>query len=164
MLAVYGSILVLFGALGYSSCSSRSGSELGNISEDLSNIYRTLVVRWGGGVAQNLPALSARLPRPESWDRCWPASDVSGTVQRLASVTSSVTNFLTYAGIAVVVSIYWISDRLHFERLLLSLLPATHRTRARAMWRTLEAGVGAYLRSELVQGVLAAMLLAPAFR
>ncbi len=162
VLIVYGFVLLVLGVMAFSFYQAL-GRELGSISEDLSNIYRTLVVRWGGRLAEDLPALSARLPRPEDMGQLLTDGDVAGVVQRLAGVTSGVTNFLTYAGIAVVVSIYWIADRLRFERLLLSLLPATQRTRARAIWRRLEEGVGAYLRSEMVQGVMAAMLLAPAF-
>ena len=162
MLAVYGFLIVTVIALGYFLFQTL-GRELGNISEDLTNIYRTLVIRWGGGVLQNSPALAARLPTPEQLGQMLAKGEFNGIVGQIAGFTSGVADFLTHAGIALVVSIYWISDRLHFERLLLSLLPATQRTRARAMWQKLEAGVGAYLRSELVQGILAAILLAPAF-
>ncbi|MGE5602572.1 MAG: AI-2E family transporter [Nitrososphaerales archaeon] len=162
VLAVYGFILLTIGALGYFLFVTL-GRELGNISEDLTTIYRTLAIRWGGGILQNSPALAARLPTPEQLGHMLAAGDFNGALSQVAGFTSGVADFLTHAGIALVVSIYWISDRLHFERLLLSLLPPTQRTRARAMWRTLEAGLGAYLRSELVQGVLAAILLAPAF-
>ena len=162
VLVVYGAMVALLLALGYFVFRTL-GRELGNISEDLTTIYRTVAIRWGGGVLQNSPALAARLPTPEQLGQMLAAGQFSGLVGQLVGFTSGIADFLTHAGIALVVSIYWISDRLHFERLLLSLLPATQRTRARAMWRTLEEGVGAYLRSELVQGVLAAILLAPAF-
>lgn len=74
--------------------------------------------------------MSARLPTPEQIGQLLAGNELTGLVQRLMGVTSGVSNFLTYAGIAFVVSIYWTADRLRFERLLLSLLPATHRTRA----------------------------------
>jgi predicted PurR-regulated permease PerM len=159
---VYGVLIILLGALAFFFYQAL-GQELGNITEDLSNIYRTLVVRWGGQMAENLPALSARLPTPEELGQALGGEGLMSVVQRLSGVTSGLTTFLTFASIAIVVSIYWIADRLRFERVLLSLLPATQRPRARAMWRTLESGVGAYLRSELVQSVMAALLLAPAF-
>lgn len=162
MLAVYGFLLVTVVALGYFLFQAL-GRELGGISEDLTMIYQTLAYRWGGGVLQNSPALAARLPTPEQLGRMLAGQEFSGMIGQLAGFTTSVADFLTHAGIALVVSIYWISDRQHFERLLLSLVPATQRTRAREMWRRLEGGVGAYLRSELIQGVLAAVLLAPAF-
>jgi putative permease len=161
MLAVYGLLVVAIVALGYFLFQTL-GRELGNISEDLTNIYRTLAVRWGGGVIQNSPALAARLPTPEQLGQMLAQGEFNGLAGQLMGFTSGLADFLTHAGIALVVSIYWISDRLHFERLLLSLVPASQRTRARAMWRTLEEGVGAYIRSELVQGVLAGILLAPA--
>ena len=162
LLAIYGGVLITVVALGYLLFQAL-GRELGTISEDLTTIYRTIAIRWGGGVIQNSPALAARLPTPEQLGQMLAEGQFSGLLGQVAGFTSGVADFLTHAGIAFVVSIYWISDRLHFERLLLSLLPATHRTRARAMWRTLEAGVGAYIRSELVQSLLAVVLLAPAF-
>ncbi len=162
VLAVYGFVLITIGALGYFLYTTL-GRELGSISEDLTTIYRTLAVRWGGGLLQNSPALATRLPTPEQLGQLLAGGEFTGVLRQVAGFTTGVADFLTHAGIAMVLSIYWISDRLHFERLLLSLLPPTQRTRARAMWRTIESGVGAYLRSELVQGVLAAILLAPAF-
>jgi predicted PurR-regulated permease PerM len=56
-------------------------------------------------------------------------------------------------------SIYWSINQNHFERLWLSLLPSEQRTRARDMWRTLEQDLGAYIRSEIVQSVLAVLIL-----
>jgi predicted PurR-regulated permease PerM len=159
---VYLTILVVFGALGFFLYQSL-GRELGNISEDLSAIYRNLAVRWGGNLAEDLPALSARLPTPEQLGQLLAGEQLTGLAQRLMGVTSGISNFLTYAGISLVVSIYWIADRLRFERLLLSLLPPAQRTRARAIWQRLEAGVGQYLRSEVAQGLIAGLLLAPMF-
>jgi predicted PurR-regulated permease PerM len=56
-------------------------------------------------------------------------------------------------------SIYWSINQVHFERLWLSLLPAEQRKQARGIWRTIEPNLGAYIRSELVQSLLAALLL-----
>lgn len=61
--------------------------------------------------------------------------------------------------LAVVIAIYWSMDSTRFERLWLSLLPATRRTRARRFWGRLERNVGAYVRSELLQTLLAGALL-----
>jgi predicted PurR-regulated permease PerM len=57
------------------------------------------------------------------------------------------------------VSIYWSINQFHFERLWLSLLPSDLRKHARGVWRTIEPDLGAYIRSEVVQSVLAALLL-----
>ena len=65
--------------------------------------------------------------------------------------------------IAVVVSIYWTADRVRFERLWLSLLSPEARALARTQWRAMEAGVGAYLRSELIQCIATGALLTLAY-
>jgi putative permease len=56
-------------------------------------------------------------------------------------------------------SIYWSRNQSHFERLWLSLLPSTRRKQAREIWRTIELDVGAYMRSEMFQSILAGLLL-----
>jgi predicted PurR-regulated permease PerM len=56
-------------------------------------------------------------------------------------------------------SIYWSINQNHFERLWLSLLPSEQRTHARDIWRTLEQDLGAYIRSEIIQSLLAVLLL-----
>ncbi len=139
------------------------GRELGSITEDLSTVYHTIAVRWGGAVVQNLPALTARLPTPEQMGQLLANEELPALLKGVAGMTGGVANFLTYASVALILSIYWISDRQRFERLFLSTLPAWRRARARSLWYELENGVGAYLRSELVQGIVAALLLAPAF-
>lgn len=162
LLAVYGSILllvVIFGYLLYRTL----GRELGSVTEDLSHVYRTLAVRWGGAAVQNLPALTARLPTPEQMGQMLASEDLPALLRGVAGMTGGIASFLTQASVALILSIYWISDRKHFERLLLSLLPASRRARARSIWHEMENGVGAYLRSELVQGIVVALLLAPAF-
>jgi predicted PurR-regulated permease PerM len=56
-------------------------------------------------------------------------------------------------------SIYWGVNQNHFERLWLSLLPSEQRTYARDVWRTLEHDLGTYIRSEIIQSLLAVVLL-----
>jgi predicted PurR-regulated permease PerM len=64
-----------------------------------------------------------------------------------------------YLGIIIVLSLYWSADQLRFERLGLPMFPAEHHAKALHIWRSIEAGVGAFLRSELVQGILAGVFL-----
>jgi predicted PurR-regulated permease PerM len=56
-------------------------------------------------------------------------------------------------------SIYWSINQIYFERLWLSLLPSELRKQARDIWRTIEPDLGTYIRSEIVQSILAAVLL-----
>jgi putative permease len=66
--------------------------------------------------------------------------------------------------IVIALSAYWSASRESFERLWLSLLPPQARTRAREVWRSVEVAVGAHLRSQLGQSLLAILLVAFVFR
>ena len=65
------------------------------------------------------------------------------------------------SGILVILflSLYWSVSQIHFERLWLSLLPSGQRKQARGIWRTVEPDIGAYVRSQGVQSLLAGLLL-----
>lgn len=56
-------------------------------------------------------------------------------------------------------SVYWSINQNHFERLWLSLLPSEQRMYVRDIWRTIEHDLGAYIRSEVIQSLLAVLLL-----
>jgi predicted PurR-regulated permease PerM len=88
---------------------------------------------------------------------------VSGEgIPALQGVFGIAQNFFSILGniaIVIILSLYWSADQLRFERLGLSLLPAEYHSKALHAWRSIEAGVGAYLRSEFVQSVLAGLLL-----
>lgn len=73
--------------------------------------------------------------------------------------TQSVGDLIS-GGLGVIfLSIYWSLNQIHFERLWLSLLPSSQRKQARDIWRTIEIELGAYIRSEMTQSLLAALLL-----
>ena len=61
--------------------------------------------------------------------------------------------------VVFVLSMYWSADHDHFERLWLSLLSVDRRSAARELWQTIQTEVGAYLRSEVVQALLAGCAL-----
>lgn len=67
----------------------------------------------------------------------------------------------TLAGVIflLVLSVYWSIDQFRFERLFLSLLPVNQRTVARNSWRDVETAVGSYLRSQVAQSALAALVV-----
>ena len=79
-------------------------------------------------------------------------SAVLGFTQGIGGIVSG---FL----VILFLSIYWSINQNHFERLWLSLLPSEQRTHARDIWRTLEHDLGAYTRSEIIQSLLAVLLL-----
>jgi predicted PurR-regulated permease PerM len=83
-------------------------------------------------------------------------------IPALAGVLGIAQNFFTIIGqiaIIIVLSLYWSADQFRFERLGLSLLPDEYHPRALHIWRSMETGVGEYLRSELIQSVLTGLLL-----
>ena len=65
--------------------------------------------------------------------------------------------------IILFLSIYWVGNQIHFERLWLSLLAPNERKQARGVWRTIEPEVGAYIRSELANSLLTSLLLGAGF-
>jgi len=80
----------------------------------------------------------------------------------LEGVFGIAQNFFSTLGriaIVIVLSLYWSADQFRFERLALSFIPEEHHSRALHVWRSIETGVGAYLRSEMVQSVMAGLLL-----
>ena len=76
----------------------------------------------------------------------------SASRRALAAVVSGVL-------VILFLSLYWIVHQVHFERLWLSLLPSGQRKQARGIWRTVEPDIGAYVRSQGAQSLLAGLLL-----
>jgi len=77
----------------------------------------------------------------------------------LLGLTQGVGGLVSGFFVILFLSIYWGINQNHFERLWLSLLPSEQRKHARDIWRTLERDLGAYTRSEIIQSLLAVLLL-----
>jgi putative permease len=77
----------------------------------------------------------------------------------ILGLTQGVGGIVSGFFIILFLSIYWGINQNHFERLWLSLLPSEQRTHARDIWRMLEHDLGAYTRSEIIQSLLAVLLL-----
>jgi predicted PurR-regulated permease PerM len=75
------------------------------------------------------------------------------------NLTQGLGGILSGALLAFFLSIYWSLNQIHFERLWLSLLSSEQRRQARDIWRAIELDLGAYIRSEIIQSLLAAVLL-----
>ena len=69
------------------------------------------------------------------------------------------------SGVVVILflSIYWSINQVHFERLWLSLLHSGQRKQAREIWRTVEPDLGTYIRSQLLDSLLAGLILGMGF-
>jgi len=101
-------------------------------------------------------AVVSRLPPPSKLFEVVTRQLVLPTI---LGVTQGIGKVVSGGLVIVFLSIYWSVSRVHFERLWLSLLPSGQRKRARDIWRTAEINLGAYIRSELIQSLLAGLLL-----
>jgi predicted PurR-regulated permease PerM len=135
------------------------GADLQRATDDFVTGYERALIDWprDGALFQQL--LAEQLP---------PAADLYEAltspegVPALQGVFGAAQDFFSILGriaLIIVLSLYWSSDQLRFERLGLSLLPREHHPKALHIWRSVEAAVGAYLRSEVIQSVLAGLLL-----
>jgi putative permease len=77
----------------------------------------------------------------------------------LVGTAASLFQVSALVGICCALAFYWTLDRERFERLWLSLVPVRRRVGAQRMWQSIEREVGAYLRSEVIQLLLAVILL-----
>ncbi|MCE9644687.1 MAG: AI-2E family transporter [Chloroflexi bacterium] len=75
------------------------------------------------------------------------------------NLTQGLGGILSGTLLVFFLSIYWSLNQIHFERLWLSLLSSDQRRQARDIWRAIELDLGAYIRSEIIQSLLAALLL-----
>ena len=109
-----------------------------------------------GGLFQQ--ALDRWLPTP---DKLFEAitSQRQLMLSAILGFTQGMGGFVSGFFVILFLSLYWSTNQNHFERLWLSLLPSEKRTPARDIWRRLEHDLGAYTRSEIMQSLLAGLLL-----
>ena len=100
-----------------------------------------------------------RLPAPSKLFEALTGSTGQLVLPALLGFSKGIGSLVTALLIILFLSIYWSFNQIHFERLWLSLLPSDQRTRARGIWRTIESNLGAYIRSELIQSLVAGLLL-----
>jgi len=80
-------------------------------------------------------------------------------ISAVLGFTQGIGGIVSASFVILFLSIYWSINQNHFERLWLSLLSSEQRTPARDIWRTLEHDLGAYTRSEVIQSLVAVLLL-----
>jgi len=131
--------------------------ELPLFVNELTKGYEMLYRSWPEGTSFQ-KAVAERLPPTETIYTTIFGEDVS-TLTRLTGLTSLLTQNIGYLVIVLALSIYWTGDQAQFERLWLSFIPVAQRARAREIWREVETSVGAYTSSEILQSILAAVIL-----
>ena len=156
---VYGVTFVVLVGLLYA-ISVPLANEMERLVHDITAQYGRL---QASGNANRFAPLLARLPTSDQVAAFLAGGETGSIAQTALDFTSTLVENVSEILIAIVLSMYWTTDELRFERLWLSLLPAEKRVRARNAWRSLESGVGAYIRSELLQSLLAGLLLFAGF-
>lgn len=104
-------------------------------------------------------ALVAQLPTPDKLFEAITGERGQLVLPAVLGFTEGIGGVASGVFLVLFLTIYWSINQVHFERLWLSLLPAEQRKQARGIWRTIEPNLGAYIRSEIVQSLLAALLL-----
>jgi predicted PurR-regulated permease PerM len=103
--------------------------------------------------------LIAQLPAPSKLFEAFTGDQGQLILPAILGFTQGIGNIISGMLVILFLSIYWSINQVHFERLWLSLLPPGQRKQARGIWRTIELDLGAYIRSELIQSLMAALLL-----
>ncbi|MDQ3006434.1 MAG: AI-2E family transporter, partial [Chloroflexota bacterium] len=104
-------------------------------------------------------ALVARLPTPDMLFEAVTGEQGQLVLPAVLGFTQGIGGVVSGVFVVLFLSLYWSINQIHFERLWLSLLPSELRKHARDIWRTIEHDLGAYIRSEVVQSLLAALVL-----
>jgi len=99
------------------------------------------------------------LPTPDKLFEAVTGEQGQRVLPALLGFTEGVGGFVSGVFVVLFLSLYWSINQIHFERLWLSLLPSELRSSARGIWRTIEPDLGSYIRSEIIQSLLAAVLL-----
>jgi predicted PurR-regulated permease PerM len=162
LVVVYVSGLALGGVFAYQ-ISRGSLGELDDAAERLGGAYERLRARPGGSGPVHGFVLG-RLPPAAALYRAIGAARPTELLDEALGITRNLFDLAAQVLITVALSAYWSARRESFERLWLSLCPASSRPRAREVWRGVEEAVGAHLRSELAQSMLATLLVAVVFR
>jgi predicted PurR-regulated permease PerM len=103
--------------------------------------------------------LVAWLPTPDKLFEAITGEQGQFVLPAVLSFTEGIGGIASGMILVLFLAIYWSINQIHFERLWLSLLPSDQRKQARSVWRTIEPDLGGYIRSEIVQSLMAGVLL-----
>lgn len=101
----------------------------------------------------------AQLPPPSKLFEAVTGSQGQLVLPALLGFTQGIGSIVSGVIVILFLSLYWSINQVHFERLWLSLLPPGQRKEARGIWQRIEPDVGAYMRGEVIQSLLAGLLI-----
>ena len=104
-------------------------------------------------------SLISRLPPPSIIFQAAVGNQGQLVLPTLLGFAQGIGGLVSGLVIIFFLSIYWSLSQVHFERLWLSLLPSAERKQARGVWRVVEPDLGGYIRSQVIQSILAGLFL-----
>jgi putative permease len=158
LLITYLTLLVLLGGLLFF-LGRPVIEDLEQMSNNLAAGYENMVATWPNSEDGLRATIASQLPPAEALFEAISGEEGLKTLQGLLGTASNLAGILSQAAVIVILSIYWSSDRVHFERLWMSLIPVNQRVQARNSWRDIESGVGNYILGEVVQSYLVIVVL-----
>jgi putative permease len=130
-----------------------------HLTNQVSMGYQQIINEWPKSDTALQQSIAAQLP-PLDTIYQWVSQPKSNQdILTLVGLFTITFDFLAKIGLIFILSLYWSADRGHFERLLLSLIAPDGRPQLRLVWQSIENSVGAYIRRELAQILLAWLLL-----
>jgi len=157
LLGLFLAALVSFGFLLFLGSVSATG-EIEQLARRVAVQDEWRLPAWLKGSASE-QVLDARLPSPGDLFKEFTGDKGQFVLPTILGFTQGLAGVVSGGFIVLFLSLYWSLNQAHFERLWLSLLPPEQRKQARDIWRTVEPDLGTYIRSEVVQSLLAGLLL-----
>lgn len=133
-------------------------NELQHLADNLALTYDNIWSTWPKGT-QFQQMIVRQLPPPADLYKSFSPEQQTNTFNNVLGFTMTTANLIGEVFTVLVLSIYWGIDRVHFERLWLSLLPVESRARARDIYRAIDRDFGTYVRSEVLQSIIAGLLI-----
>jgi predicted PurR-regulated permease PerM len=137
--------------------------DLQKATDDFFTGYEQIIVKWPLEGTMFQQALAERLPPPEELSEALTSESGNTALYGIFGVAQNFLNVIGNIAIVIVLSLYWSADQFRFERLGLSLLPDEQHPTALRVWRSVEVGVGTYLRNQFVRSLLTGFLLGIGF-
>ena len=138
------------------------GRELQVLTDNLARAYDQIWQTWPKGTDLQ-KMIAQQLPAPADLYANFSIENQDTAMQTLMGVTLSSFTLASDLVAILILSLYWSIDQVHFERLWLSVLPVESRARYRDMWRDIERDFGSHVRSEVLQSLIAGLLLGAGF-
>ena len=158
VLLLYGATLLSFVAIAAFVMTPLT-REIDPFVQELLSRYSTIERQLAQMADERRVVFVGRLPTTDSVAAMIVANPETGVADGIMAGAQRLLGMTGELALGLVIAIYWSMDSTRFERLWLSLFTPLRRTQARRFLSRLERNVGAYVRSEVLQTLLAGALL-----